>query len=423
MDSSDVIKLLILLLLIILSSFFSSSETALTTANKFRIKSLMDEGDKRAAILMEILEDSGKMLTAILIGNNIVNLTASSLTTSLAMKWGNYAVGIGTGILTFVVLVFAEISPKTYATIYSEKLALRNAKVIWYMMKIMTPVIYVVNQIAMLVLMLRKVDPEARMEAYTENELRTILEASQEDGVIEEEEHQMINNVFDFGDTMAKDVMIPRIDMTCLDINASYEEVLLIFQEDHHTRMPIYEENTDNVVGILNMKDLLLYNSSEPFDLRDFMRKAYYTYEYKNTSELFLKMRESAVNIIIVLDEYGATAGMITLEDLLEEIVGEIRDEYDEEEENAIRQISEREFVVDGSLKLDDINEELELELESEDYDSIGGYIIELLDRLPLEGESVTDEQGLRLIVETLDKKRIETVRLILPEKPAEDIA
>ena len=394
MDSSDYIQLLILILLIGLSAFFSSAETALTTVNKIRIRNLAEAGDKSAVTLTKVLEDQGKMLSAILVGNNVVNLTASSMSTTLAMNiWSNKAVGIATGVLTLVILVFGEISPKTISTLYSEKISLKYAKIIYLFMTVMTPVIYAVNVLSSGFLRLVHVDPNRKQEAITEDELRTIVEVSHEEGVIESEEKKIINNVFDFGDSVAKDIMVPRIDMAMVEVGATYDELIDIFREEKYTRMPVYEETTDNVIGIINMKDVLLIDRNEEFHVRDLLREPLYTYEYKNTAELMVEMRQTSNNMIIVLDEYGATAGMITLEDLLEEIVGEIRDEYDEDEEQELVEVGPGEYVVEGSMKLDDLNDLLDLELESEDYDSIGGLIIGQLDRLPEEGESVIQSQ------------------------------
>ena len=256
----------------------------------------------------------------------------------------------------------------------------------------------------------------ARSTVLTEEELRTIVDVSKESGVIESEEHTMINNVFDFGDAQAKEVMIPRIDMTFAQVDSSYDELIQIFQEDKFTRLPVYEDTTDNVIGILNMKDLLLCHDKDHFSVRDIMREPYFTYEHKNTAELFMEMRKSSISLAIVLDEYGATAGLITLEDLLEEIVGEIHDEYDENEEENIKAVGKHEYIIEGSTNLDDLNDSLDLNLESEDYDSLGGFIIEKLDRLPKAGDSVSTEEGIRMVVEKLDKNRIETVHLYLPE-------
>lgn len=420
MDSSDVIQLLVLIVLLALSAFFSSSETALTTVNKIRVRTLAEAGDSRAIILSKVIEQQGKMLSAILIGNNIVNLSASSLMTTLTINlFGSKAVGFATGILTLLILVFGEITPKTLSTISAETISLKNAKIIYALMTVLTPVIFVVNQLSLGVLLLMKIDPNAKHDTITEDELRTIVEVSHEEGVIESEEKKMINNVFDFGDSLAKDIMVPRIDMTLVDVEATYDELLDIFREEMYTRIPVYEENTDNVIGIINVKDLLLIDNHDDFHIRDYLREPLYTYEYKKTAELMVEMRKTFNNIVIVLDEYGATAGLITLEDMLEEIVGEIRDEYDEDEEDSLIETAPGEYSVEGAMKLDDLNDRLGLELESEDYDSVGGLVIGLLDHLPDEGEEVTDD-GIRFIVESVDKNRIDRIKIVLPAKEEE---
>lgn len=417
LDSSDVIQLIVIVILLMLSAFFSSAETALTTSNKIRLRSMAEEGNKRAKKVLEITDDSGKMLSAILIGNNIVNLSSASLATTLATKiFGNAGAGIATGILTVLVLIFGEISPKTFATIHADKISLAYAGVISGLMKLLTPIIIIINKLALGFLILLRVDASGAQNTMTEDELRTIVDVSHEEGVIETEEREMINNVFDFGDAQAKEIMVPRIDMTFADINSSYYELLEIFREDKYTRLPVYEDSTDNVVGIINMKDLLLYEDKEHFSICNIMRKPYYTYEHKNTAELLLEMRKSSINIAIVLDEYGATAGLITLEDLLEEIVGEIRDEYDMDEEDPIQKINELEYMVQGSLNLNTLHDMLDLELVSEDYDSIGGYLIGLLDHLPKAGESITTPEGIFFRVEDMEKNRIHKIFMRLPQ-------
>lgn len=423
MDSGDAIQFIIIVILLMLSAFFSSAETALTTSNKIRLRSMADEGDKRAKKVLEITDDSGKMLSAILIGNNIVNLSSASLATTLATKiFGNAGAGIATGILTVLVLIFGEISPKTFATIHADKISLAYAGVISGLMKLLTPAIVVINKLALGFLILLRVDASGAQNTMTEDELRTIVDVSHEEGVIETEEREMINNVFDFGDAQAKEVMVPRIDMTFADINSTYYELLEIFREDKFTRLPVYEDSTDNVVGIINMKDLLLYEDKEHFSIRNIMRKPYYTYEHKNTAELLLEMRKSSINIAIVLDEYGVTAGLITLEDLLEEIVGEIWDEYDIDEEDHIQKVSELEYMVQGSTNLNDLRDMLGLELVSEDYDSIGGYLIGLLDHLPKAGESITTPEGVYFRVEDMEKNRVHKVFVRLPEPSEAEI-
>lgn len=417
MDSGAIFQIAFLLILLLLSAFFSSAETALTTSNRIRMRTLAEDGDKRAARVLRITDDSGKMLSAILIGNNIVNLSASSIATSLAIRlWGSVGAGITTGVLTILILIFGEISPKTLATIHAEKIALMYSGAIEMLMKILTPVIYIINKLSMGFLFLLRVDPKANEQQMTEEELRTIVDVSKESGVIESEEHEMINNLFDFGDAQAKEVMVPRIDMTFASIDNSYDELIQIFQEDKFTRLPVYEDTTDNVIGILNMKDLLLYKDKEHFSVRDIMREPYFTYEHKNTAELLIEMRKSSISLAIVLDEYGATAGLITLEDLLEEIVGEIRDEYDTDEEDPIVQLNEHEFIVLGSTNLDDLCEELDLNFRSEDYDTIGGYLIGLLDHLPEKNEIIITDDDVLLRVDQMDKNRIEKIYIKKPE-------
>ena len=423
MDSGDSFQLIILVILLMLSAFFSSNETALMSVSKLRLRTMADSGDKRAAMVLDVTENhTSKMLSAILIGNNIVNLSASALATSLAYAFGGYMVSIATAVLTVAILVFGEITPKNYATINAEKLALRYIRIIRFFMAVMTPLIFIINLFSRGIMFLLRVDPDASGKGITEDELRTIVDVSHEDGIIESDEKEMIYNVFDLGDANAKDIMVPRVHVTFADVNNTYDELIEIFREDKFTRLPVYEDTQDNIVGIINMKDLLLYDKNHPFHIRDIMRKPHFTYEFKNISELLVEMRDSTFNIAIVLDEYGEMAGLITLEDILEEIVGEIHDEYDETEDELIRQISDREYIIEGSMSLDDVNDRLHTELASEDYDSLGGLIIDYLDvRLPEAGDDVITEDGLRLVVETLDKNRVESVHVYLPDRPVSD--
>ena len=419
LDSGDSvgIRLVLVILLLGLSGFFSSAETALTTVSKMRIRTLAEAGDKKAITLMKVIENPGKMLSMILVGNNIVNLSASSMMTTLTMElFGSKAVGVATGVLTLLILVFGEITPKTMATLNAERLSLAYAGIVYWLMRLLTPVIFLVNKLSTAVMFLLRVDPNKKPDAITEDELRTIVEVSHEEGVIESEEKKMINNVFDFGDAVARDVMVPRIDMVMVDVNATYKELIELFRKERFTRIPVYENSTDNVIGIINVKDFLLYDNAQKFSLRDLLRQPLYTYEYKKTAELMVEMRKTFNNIIIVLDEYGATAGLITLEDMLEEIVGEIRDEYDQDEEDDVKEIAPNEYLVSGSAKLDDLNDRLDLELESEDYDSIGGLVIGLLEHLPEEGEAV-DCGNIRLVVEHVEKNRIDKIRLFIQQE------
>ena len=417
MTPGDIVQLIILILLLLLSAFFSSSETALTTVNKIRMRTLSESGNKRADRVLRVTDDSGKMLSAILIGNNIVNLSASSLATSLAIHYlGNVGAGIATGILTFLILIFGEVTPKTLATIKADSIALAIAGIIDVLMKILTPVIFIINKLSMGLLFLLRINPKDGSQQMTEEELRTIVDVGQETGVIENEERNMIHNLFDFGDAEAKEIMVTRIDMTFVQVDATYQEVLDVFRQDMFTRLPVYEDTTDNVIGIINMKDFLLEQDDETFSVRSMLRDPYFTYEHKNTADLFLEMRKSSISLAIVLDEYGVTAGLITLEDLLEEIVGEIRDEYDADEEDDITQISDREFYVLGSANLDDVSDALGYSFESDDYDTIGGYCLGLLGHLPEKNEIIITDDNVLLRIDRMDKNRIERVYIKLPE-------
>ena len=409
METSDILQLVILVILLSASAFFSSAETALMTSNKLKIRNLAENGDKRAKKVLDITANMDKMLSAILIGNNVVNLTASSLSTTLTLKiFGSSLVGIATGILTFLILVFGEITPKNVASKNAENMALAYIGVISVIVTVMTPVIFIVNKVAGAVISIFTKNSDEN-NAVTEEELRAMVEYSHEEGVIENEEKKMIVNVVDFGDTVAGDIMVPRVDMVMVDEKSSYEEILQVFREERYTRIPVYEETPDNVIGILNVKDFLLIEDKENFVMKELLREPLYTYEYKKTSALMMDMRKTGANIVIVLDEYGITAGLITLEDMLEEIVGEIRDEFDADEDEGITKVSDLEYLIDGSTNLDDINDRIGLELSSDEYESIGGLIMEKLGRIPAEGE-IINLDNIVLTVKKMDHARIEKV-------------
>ncbi len=419
MDASPIIQLVIILILLALSAFFSSAETALTTVNKHKLRTLVDEGNKRAAKVIKVTENSGKLLSTILIGNNIVNISASSLATTLCTKvLGNKYIGIATGLLTLFVLIFGEITPKTLATRYSIKLSLIFVYPISVLMVIFTPIIWLLNILTGIIFKILRVNPNENDNVMTESELRTIVDVSQEEGVIEQEERFMISNVVDFGDALSKDIMIPRTDVICADVNSTYEELVELFMEETYSRIPIYEESKDHIIGLLYLKDLFFYtqkNDMRYFDLRSILRKPLFVYEYQKTSQIFADMKTSSVTMAIVLDEYGITSGIITMEDLIEEIVGEIRDEYDENENDVIRKLADDTYDIDASIKLDDLNDALHTDLHSEDYDSLAGFVIEVMDKLPSEGEE-TDYENLHFKVAQVNRNRIERIILTIHE-------
>ena len=422
MDTDSIIQLIAIVILLVLSAFFSSAETSFITVNRIKVLSLVEEGNKRAALVIKIIDQPAKMLSAVLIGNNIVNISCSALATSFTISvWGNKATGIVTGVLTLLVLIFGEITPKNTANMYATNMAMAYAPIIWVLMIVLTPVIFRVDHLAGFFLWLLRIDNNKKKDIFTEDEIRTIVNVSQQEGVIESNEKKIINNLFDFGDSTAKDVMIPRIDMTLADVNSSYDDIISLFRQTMYTRIPIYENTPDNVIGILNIKDLIVNPSdNDTFNIRNIIRKPFFTFEQKNTSDLFKEMQLSSTSIAIVLSEYGTTSGMITTEDLLEEIVGEIRDEYDTDEKEALSKINDTTYRVDGSFKLDDLNDELGTKLESEDNDSVGGLIIERLDRLPKAGDKITIG-NVWMFVEKVASNRAESVIVkIIPEKKDE---
>ncbi len=419
MEPGSIVQLIVLFFLLILSGLFSSAETALTTVNRNKLRAMSEEGHKRAGKVLKMTEDSSKLLSTVLVGNNIVNLSASALATTLCTElFGSKFVGLATGILTFLILIFGEITPKSLATLYSLQLSLFYAYPIAFLMFIFTPVIWILNKLSYLIFKLFRIDLNHNPNQMTESELRTIVDVSHEEGVIEPEEKKMITNVVDFGDALSKDIMIPRADMVCADVNSTYEEMIEILNSENYSRIPIYEESKDHIIGILHVKDLFMYRErygTEALDVRKIMRKPLFVYEYQKTARIFADMKTSSASVCIVLDEYGITAGLITMEDLVEEIVGDIRDEYDEAEKDLIRTIGENHYNIDAAVKLDDLNDAIGTTFQSEHYDSLGGYVIELLDRLPDAGDKV-EEDGILFKVLKMNKNRIDRIELRLPE-------
>jgi putative hemolysin len=374
---------------------------------------MVDEKIKGADIINRLIENPSKLLGAILVGNNIVNIGASALATSLAIKrFGSAGAGIATGLMTLLVLIFGEITPKSLAVQNSEKVALKVSKIISVITVILSPIVTVLMFITNFLIKLLGGDPQKQNSFITEEELKTMVDVSHEEGVLEGDEKKMIYNVFEFGESQAKDVMTPRTDMVAVEINATYDEIIDLFKAEQFSRMPVYEDNTDNIVGILYIKDLIFFEGNQDkFDLKQIIRPPFFTYEFKGTSELFAEMRAKRTPMAIVLDEYGGTAGIVTMEDLVEEIVGDIEDEYDEKEEE-IQVIKEDEYIVDGSTRIDFLNEMIGTNIESEDFDSIGGFVIGILGRLPEPGENV-EYDHIKFIVEDIDKNRIEKLRVL----------
>lgn len=415
-------KVIVLVVCLVLSSFFSSSETALTSLSKIRLRAMVDEGVKNAKLIQKVTDNSSKLLSAILIGNNIVNIAASSLGTVIATDlFGSSGVGIATGVLTILVLIFGEVTPKSFASDNAETVCRFCVKPIAFCMIIFTPFIFLLNIITGFIFKLIG-SQNNKTPAITENELRTMVDVSHEEGVLEVDEREMITNVVDFRSSTAEEVMIPRIDMVAIPDDSPYDEVVKVFKERKFTRLPVYNETNDHIVGTLSFKDIMLLDDIKinDFKVSDYMKEPYFTYESKQCSKLFADMKRESISMAIVLDEYGGTAGIVTLQDLIQEIVGDIIDEVRDDEEE-IQMIEDGEFLVDGSTKLDDVNDALGTDFENDDIESIGGYVIAIIGRFPEKGEIVEDESA-KFYIEEIDKNRIEKLKIILtPDNKEEE--
>ncbi len=405
-------QIVLLIILLILSGFFSASETALMSLSKIRIRHMVDEGIKGAKLLEKLLEDPNKLLGGILIGNNIVNIGASSLASTLAYRiFGDSGVAVATGIMTILVLIFGEITPKSLAKQNAEKISLLVAPIINFVVIIFKPLVWLFSNLSGLIIKLFGGDLSKTEPFITEEELKTMVDVGEEEGVLEVEEKEMIFNVFEFGDLQVKDIMVQRVNVVAVNVTSTYEEVLKVIKDEQFSRIPVYNESIDDIVGVLNVKDLILLESDkENFDVTKYMREPFRTFEFKKITELFSEMKTTRNHIAVVLDEYGGTVGIVTIEDLIEEIVGEIEDEYDERDKD-IEVIKENEFIVDGSTRLSDLSDMIGFEIESEDFDSIGGYVIGYLGRMPKVGEEIKTNK-FRLVVEKIDRNRIKKVRI-----------
>ena len=412
-SSSNLIQIVLLGILLVGSGFFSASETALMSLSKIRIRYMKEEGFKGAKLVGSLIDNPNNLLTSILVGNNVVNIAATSISTSLFMSlYGERGVPIATAVMTILVLIFGEITPKTIAANNTEKVALIVSKPIKAIIVFFKPVVWVFNIITWVIFKVLGVQDKGIQPYITEEELKTMVNVSHEEGVLEIEEREIINNVFQFGDMQAKEAMIQRLDIVAINAEDTYEEIMDLFKNEKLSRLPVYEESIDNIIGILNIKDVVFLEDEEieNFNIKEYVREAFFTYEFKKITQLLEEMKKEKCQMAIVVDEYGATAGLITVEDLVEVIVGDIDDEYDEEDDE-IQVIKEDEYIVEGSTKITDVNEMIGTKLESEEFDSIGGFIIGHLGRIPEENE-VVEVDNIRLCIESLDKNRIMKIRI-----------
>ncbi|GAA0771929.1 hemolysin family protein [Clostridium subterminale] len=411
MSSIIYIQIIGLIILIMLSSFFSASETALMSISKIRVRHMAEENIKGANRVKELVDNPSSLLASILVGNNVVNIASSSLATVLAISLiGSRGVAISTILMTIIVLIFGEITPKTLASQNSEQVSLRVANPIFIVSKILKPVVIITTTISNFFIKVLGGKSVSNKPFITEDELKTIVDVSEEEGILNLEEKDMIHNVFQFGDLYAKDVMVQRVDIIALDIEESLDKIISVIKEEGFSRIPIYSDTIDNIVGILNVKDIIFMEDTKNFTLKNYMREITYTYEFRKVTELFKDMNKNRQHMVAVLDEYGGTVGIVTIEDLIEEIVGDISDEYDDEEPE-IYVVKEDEYIVGGSVRIEDINELIGTRIESEEFDSIGGFIIGVLGRFPNISEEI-NYSNYRFIIEDIDRNRIKKIRI-----------
>lgn len=411
MDSGVTVQILALVFLLASSSFFSASETALTSISKIRVRHLVDQNVKGAKTVEYLLNNSSKLLSGILIGNNVVNIGASSLATKIAMDaFGDAGVGISTGVMTILVLTFAEITPKSFATNNAESVALKVAKPVSTIIRILSPIISIFDWVTSFIIKYILRSENSQGPLITEEELKTMVDVSHEEGILKLSEKEIIENVFDFDNLKANEIMTNRQDILALDYDSTYEDIKNTFVSGQYSKIPIYVDDIDNIIGVIYVKDLIYYDKEDEFKIDDYVREVFYTYENSNITNLFTSMQKRKISIAVVLDEYGGTEGIITTEDLVESIVGDIVDEFDDHS-SPLEQISDKKYLVDGELKLDRLNKYVGINLKSDDFESIGGYITEKLGRLP-EIDDFIIENNIRFSVVEKERNKIEKVKI-----------
>lgn len=422
MDSAQIMNIISLIILLILSSLFSCSETAFLSVSKIKIRTLAEEGNKKAKLVESLLDNQDRLLSAILVGNNLVNIGASSLTTATIMAIfgdGAQTVAIATGVVTLCILIFGEITPKSLATQNADKLVFALAPFIRFVCIITKPVVFVLNIITGFIIKLLGGNQE-HGPSLTEEELKTIVTVGHEEGVLEKEEKEMIHNVFEFGETEIKEIMTPRIHVESLPDDCTYDELMNVYHDAQYSRYPIHDESFDEIIGVLNMKDLLFIDiDKEHFDVKKYMRETFVVYEFNQVNDVFASMRKEHATLAIVLDEYGVMSGIVTFEDIVEEIVGEIDDEYDDTSDDIVK-INDHEYLVDGSLNLNEVNDEIDTHFESEDFESIGGLVLGEFSGVPKIKDKI-EFPGVIIIIEKMHKNRIELLRLIIHEMKEEE--
>ncbi|MDU7560074.1 MAG: hemolysin family protein, partial [Finegoldia magna] len=398
--------------LVTMSAVFSSSETAITSVSKIKVRQLDQKDNKNAHLLKKLHDNMQATISTILIGNNIVNIAASSIATILFTKYFNEnGAVVSTVVMTIFVLIFGEVLPKTIAQYKNKSVALKFSRFIYLLTIIFKPIVKVLNLLTRLVIKLF-IGEDGDSSTLTEEELKTLVEVSEEEGVIKNQETEIMINALELKKTLAVDIMTPRTSMASVDIEDAENDLKEIIKNITYSRIPVYEDNIDDIIGVLHIKELAhkIIEDDSDFKIRDILKPAFYAYEYIPVVDLFKQMRAKNISISIIIDEYGGTSGIVTMEDILEELVGEIDDEYDNEKE--VTKLSDNEYLVDPEMRIDEVNERFDLNIQSEKFDSIGGFVIELLDRMPKSKDEVEFE-NLKFVVVNVDKRKITQLMII----------
>lgn len=417
-DVDIYIRVGVVLILLVFSGMFSSSETALTAITTAKIRKLKEYDEESADVLKRVKKKLNTILTTILIGNNIVNIAATAILTQLTANIFNdegYSALAATGIMTVLILVFGEITPKTFAAQNPEKVAVKVSIPLEILSKILKPILFILNRVTGFIIKLFGGTVGENSPFVTEEEIRHLVDAGEEEGILKHQEKEMIEGVFDIDDTDVRDVMVPRIDIVATSENTPLRRVLDTIIACGHSRIPVFKDTIDNITGILYAKDILPFVASsvseiEEKDIKTLLRKAYYVPETKKVSQLLKELQQKKIHMAIVLDEYGGTEGLVTIEDILEEIVGDILDEYDNEID-LVEKIEEGLFIVKAEVSLEEINDLFDVELPEKDFDSLGGYVFSCLGRVPVKGDVVTFEH-LKMTVESIQNRRIKEIKI-----------
>ncbi|GAA2974477.1 hemolysin family protein [Finegoldia magna] len=412
MDSSSVSQIIALVFLVAMSAVFSSSETAITSVSKIKVRQLDQKDNKNAHLLKKLHDNMQTTISTILIGNNIVNIAASSIATILFTNiFHQNGALISTVVMTVFVLIFGEVIPKTIAQYKNKSVALKFSRFIYFLTIIFKPIVKVLNILTRLVIKLF-IGEDEDSSTLTEEELKTLVEVSEEEGVLKNQETEIMINALELKETLAVDIMTPRTSMASVDIEDAENDLKEIIKNITYSRIPVYEDNIDDIIGVLHIKELAhkIIEDDRDFKVRDILKPAFYAYEYIPVVDLFKQMRTKNISISIIIDEYGGTSGIVTMEDILEELVGEIDDEYDHEKE--VTKLSDNEYLVDPEMRIDEVNERFDLDIQSDKFDSIGGFVIELLDRMPKSKDEVEFE-NLKFVVVNVDKRKITQLMII----------